>query len=69
MATAMGGIILVERMKNKRSSFRGTLKRLKAYAAIVPKNMHKAVEPNPITVEFKNLSPYFEGSAIISPFS
>ena len=30
MATAMGGIIRVDRIKNKRSSLSGTLKRLKA---------------------------------------
>ena len=59
-----GGIILVERMKNNKSSARGILKRLKAYAASVPRKTDKNVDPKPMMTEFRNRSPNFEGPTI-----
>jgi hypothetical protein len=41
----------VERMKKRRSSLRGTLKREKAYAAAVPSTIDSAVEPKAMTSE------------------
>src|SRR4030081_214406 len=52
IATAIGGIMRVERMKNMRSSFNGTLKRENAYAAVTPSTTESAVEPNAMMSEF-----------------
>ena len=51
MATAIGGIIRVDRMKNSRSSLAGTLNRENAYAAVTPRTIDNAVEPNAMMSE------------------
>jgi hypothetical protein len=53
-AAAMGGNMLVDRTKNRRSSFRGIRNREKAYAVMVPKNTEKKVAPKPIMTELTN---------------
>ena len=63
-ATAMGGNILVERMKNIKSSFKGILNLENAYAAKDPKNTDKNVAPNPIINELAYLPKNLEGPAI-----
>src|SRR4026209_1462087 len=67
MATAIGGIIRVDRMKNSRSSLSGTRKREKAKAAKVPSDTARNVEPNAITRELRKRSPYFDGPAMTIP--
>src|SRR5271156_4318489 len=64
MATATGGIILVDRIKNKRSSARGIRKREKAYAASVPRSTARKVEPKPMTKELMKRGTAFDGPAI-----
>src|SRR6516162_8429823 len=64
MATAIGGIMRVERMKKSRSSASGTLKRENAYAASVPRNTARKVEPKPITSELTKRGSTFDGPAI-----
>src|SRR5919198_1126620 len=61
MATAMGGIMRVERMKNSRSSFSGTLKRENAYAAVTPSTTESAVEPNAMMSELTKRGWKFDG--------
>ncbi len=51
----------VERMKNMRSSFSGTLKREKAYAAVTPSNTESAVEPKAMMSEFTKRGRKLEG--------
>ena len=51
MATAIGGIIRVDKIKNNRSSLAGTLKRENAYAAVTPSTTDNAVEPNAMISE------------------
>ena len=55
IVTTTAGSILVLRMKNNRSSFPPISKRLKAYAAKVPKTTDKIVETPAIIKEFFNL--------------
>ena len=54
IATAIGGIIRVDKMKNSKSSFNGTLKRENAYAAITPKPTDRNVEPKAMMSELTN---------------
>ena len=63
-ATAIGGNILVERIKNNKSSFNGTLNLENAYAANAPRNTDANVEPKPIIIEFEYLPKNFEGPVI-----
>src|SRR5258708_37604157 len=51
----------VERMKNMRSSFNGTLKRENAYAAVTPSTTESAVEPNAMMREFTKRGLKLEG--------
>ncbi len=60
-ATAIGGNILVERIKNNKSSFNGTLNLENAYAANAPKNTDAKVDPKPIIIEFEYLPKNFDG--------
>jgi len=53
IATAMGGIMRVDKMKKSKSSFMGTLKRENAYAAITPKPTDSTVEPTAMIKEFR----------------
>jgi hypothetical protein len=63
-ATAMGGNILVDKIKNNKSSFKGTLNLDNAYAAREPKNTEKNVAPNPIIKELEYLGKNLEGPVI-----
>src|SRR5437762_2855035 len=63
MATAMGGIMRVERMKNRRSSLPRTRKRENAYAAITPSSTESAVEPNEMITELTKRGMKFDGPA------
>ena len=60
----MGGNILVDSIKNNKSSFKGTLNRENAYAANAPKKTDANVDPNPIIIEFEYLPKNFEGPVI-----
>src|SRR5439155_21829950 len=60
MATAIGGIIRVDIMKNSRSSLAGTLKRENAYAAVTPSTTDSAVEPNAMISELTKRGTKFD---------
>src|SRR5262245_26541123 len=62
IATAIGGIMRVERTKNSRSSFIGTLKRENAYAAVTPRSTESAVEPNAMMSELMKRGWKFDGA-------
>src|ERR1700739_1336509 len=64
MATATGGIIRVDRMKNRRSSASGILKRENAEAGSGPKNTGRNVEPKPMISELTKRGTTFDGPAI-----
>ena len=51
-ATAIGGNIRVDKIKNIRSSLRGILNLENAYAAKAPKKTERKVAPKPIISEF-----------------
>jgi len=55
---------IIEKIKNNKSSFNGTLNLEKAYAAKAPKNTDAKVEPNPIIIEFEYLPKNFDGPVI-----
>src|SRR6185295_15210318 len=59
----------VDRMKNIKSSLSGTLKRENAYAASVPRNTARNVEPKPMTKEFIIRPGVLDGPAITKPRS
>ena len=63
IATAIGGIMRVDKMKNSKSSFSGTLKRENAYAAITPKPTDKMVEPNAMISELAKRGAKLDGPA------
>src|SRR5260221_6512124 len=61
MATAIGGIIRVDRMKNRRSSLPGILNRESAYAVVTQSTTDKAVEPNAMMSELMKRGGKLEG--------
>ncbi len=61
MATAIGGIIRVDRMKNSRSSFKRHLEPAERISRHCAQDDAETVEPNPMMTEFRNRSPIAEG--------
>src|SRR5688572_14969078 len=59
----------VDRIKNSKSSLPGTLKRENAYAASVPRNTARKVEPKPMIIEFIIRPGVFDSPAMTNPRS